>query len=281
LQPESLAAEEPVLLRSVEDSVLKLTLNRPAQLNALNWRMMRLLREALDDAAADPEVRAVVLTGAGRAFCSGGDLRGELDPDDPIANRSSQEPAWRSYEQRVAQLLRFMSSAVSLHEMPKPTIAMIRGAVAGAGVCLAAACDFRIVAEDAVFTTAFIHAARPGDFGGSYFLPRLVGAAKARELYMLGDKIDAHEAERIGLVTRLVTKDALETETFAFAKRLASGPSAAHRYIKRSLNLGETGSLRDVIEAEVYGMVRCSQTEDARELVTAMKEARAPVFKGY
>jgi 2-(1,2-epoxy-1,2-dihydrophenyl)acetyl-CoA isomerase len=146
------------LLRTIDDSVLTLTLNRPAQLNAMTWRMMRLLHEALADAAADPGVRAIVLRGSGRAFCSGGDLRGAPDTDDPIAERWSGDPVWRSYEQRVAQLSRFTSSAIALHEMPKPTIAMIQGPVAGAGLCLAAGCDFRIVSEDAVFTTAFVRA---------------------------------------------------------------------------------------------------------------------------
>jgi 2-(1,2-epoxy-1,2-dihydrophenyl)acetyl-CoA isomerase len=110
---------------------------------------------------------------------------------------------------------------------------------------------------------------------------RLVGAAKARELYMLGEKIDAREAERIGLVTRLVPKDQLEAETYSLARRLAAGPSAAFRYMKRALNLAETGSPQDVVEAEVYGMMRCSQTEDVRELTAAAKEGRPPVFKGY
>ena len=173
-----------VLLRSLENSILTLTFNRPAQLNAMNWRMMRLLREELQDAVANPEVRVVVLTGAGRGFSSGGDLRGDADPDDAISAQWMRDPVWKSYEQRVTQLQRFTMTAVLLHELPKPTIAMIRGPVAGSGLCLAAACDFRIVAEDAKFTTAFVHAARPGDYGGSYLLPRLVGPREgARTLH--------------------------------------------------------------------------------------------------
>jgi 2-(1,2-epoxy-1,2-dihydrophenyl)acetyl-CoA isomerase len=270
-----------VVLRSVDDGVLTITLNRPAQLNAMTWRAMRLLREAFEEAAVDPAVRAVILTGSGRGFCSGGDLRGELDPEDAIGARWGDEPVWRTYEQRVAQLHRHSVGAAALHECPKPTVAMIRGPVAGAGLCLAAACDFRIVAKDAVFTTAFVHAARPGDYGGSYLITRLVGQAKARELYMLGDKIDAQEALRIGLVNRVVPGDSLEAEARGLANRLARGPTAAFRYMKRALNLAETATLREVIEAEVYGMIRCSQSDDARELVTAAKEKRKPVFKGH
>lgn len=279
--PDKQSPPEAVVLQSLEAGVLTLTLNRPAQLNAMNWRMMRLLLEALESAAVDPGVRVVVLAGAGRGFSSGGDLRGDLDPDDPISRRWSGEPIWGRYEQRVSQILRFTNSVILLHEMPKPTIAMVRGPAAGAGLCLAAACDLRVASDDAVFTTAFVNAARPGDFGGSYLLPRLVGEAKARELYLLGDNISAAEAERIGLLSRVVPVAELERETYALAERLARGPGVAYRYIKRSLNLAETASLRDVIEAEVYGMISASQSEDAKELAVAAREKRAPVFKGF
>ena len=274
-------SEGDVLLRSAAGSVLTLTLNRPDKLNAMTWRMMRLLREAIEEAAADPAVRVVVVTGAGRGFCAGGDLRGAPDPDDAITERWADDPVSSSYEQRVVQLQHQTIGAVLLHELPKPTIAMIRGPVAGCGLCLAAACDFRLAAPDSVFTTAFVHAARPGDFGGSYLIPRLVGHAKARELYMLGTKVDAEEALRIGLVTRVVAADQLEGETAELARDLAEGPSAAYRYMKRALTAAETAPIRDVFALEVTGMIRCSQTEDARELVKAMKERRKPVFKGY
>lgn len=273
--------EGDVLLRSTADSILTLTMNRPAKLNAMTWRMMRLLCEALEQAAADPGIGVVVLTGAGRGFCSGGDLRGERDPDDSVSERYANDPVLMSYEQRVVQLQRHTLGAVLLHELMKPTIAMIRGPVAGSGLCVAAACDFRIAAADAVFTTAFVHAARPGDFGGSYFLSRLVGQAKARELYMLGDKIDAQEALRIGLITKIVGADELEQETTKLAQQLARGPGAAYRYMKRALNAAETCSAREVQELEAAGMIRCSQTQDARELIKASKEDRRPLFKGY
>jgi 2-(1,2-epoxy-1,2-dihydrophenyl)acetyl-CoA isomerase len=157
----------------------------------------------------------------------------------------------------------------------------LRGPAAGAGLCLAAACDFRLAGDSAVFTTAFVNAARSGDFGGSYLLQQLVGPAKARELYLLGEKINAHEALRIGLVTRVVPDDVLATETLEFAHRLSHGPAAAYRYIKRNLNAAATMSLAQVIELETQNMLQCSQTEDAKELAKAAREGRTPAFRGY
>lgn len=272
------AAEE--LLIELSDGVLTLTLNRPDKLNALTWRLMRLLRESLADAAADPGVRCVVLRGEGRGFCSGGDLRGGTDPDDPIAVKWSDDPAWSTMDQKATQVLRFADAVNLLDKMPKPTVAMVRGPAAGAGFCLAAACDFRIVSRTAMFTTAFVHSGRSGDFGGSYFLTRLVGAAKARELYMLGEKIDAEEADRLGLVTRLVDDDALDAEGRRFAERLAAGPTLAYRYIKQNLVAAETLTLTQILEMEALHMMRCSSSEDAKEASLAAKERRKPVFKG-
>lgn len=273
----------PALLKSFDDGVLLLTLNRPDKLNALTWELMRLLNEALSEAAADPDVRVVVLTGAGRGFCAGGDMRGteQFDPADALSNRLKNTPAWRSQEVRASQVLKLTLAPKLLHTMPKPTIAMVRGPAAGAGLCLAAACDFRIVSENAVFTTAFANAARSGDYGGSFLIQRLVGAAKVRELYFFAEKLDAAEAARIGLVNRAVPDDALETEVMAMARRLAEGPPVAYRYIKRNLSAAETSTLEQVIEMETYNMMRCSASDDARELVAAAKESRKPKYKGY
>jgi len=275
---------EDVLLKRLDDGVLTLTMNRPDRLNALTWRLMRLLREELETAAADPGVRVVILTGAGKGFCPGGDIYGggDLDPDDPISREHApNKELWRSYENRVSHVLRFVGASTLLHTMPKPTIAMVRGAAAGAGLSLAAACDFRIVSDNAIFTTAFAKAARSGDYGGSYLLPKLVGPAKARELYLLGDRIDAAHALAIGLVTRVIPDAELDVETAKFAQRLAEGPTAAYRYMKRNLAAAETQALEQVLELEVYNMQRCSATDDAREMFLAVKEKRKPVYKGY
>ena len=271
------------LLRGLEDGVLTLTMNRPDNLNALTWELMRLLNEALEEASVDPEVRVVILTGAGRGFCAGGNIRGkeQFDPEDALSSRIGQTPAWRSQEVRASQVLKLSASPKLLHNMPKPTIAMVRGAAAGAGLCLAAACDMRFVSENAVFTTAFAAAARSGDFGGSYLISRLIGPAKARELYFFSEKLTAADAERIGLASRVFADDALEAETMAVARKLARGPATAFRYIKRNLNAAETMSLDQVIEMETYNMMRCAASDDAKELVTAYKENRRPIFKGY
>jgi 2-(1,2-epoxy-1,2-dihydrophenyl)acetyl-CoA isomerase len=272
-----------VLLKKFDAGVLVLTLNRPEQLNALTWELMRRLQEALEEASVDPAVRVVVLTGSGRGFCSGGDIRSreQLDLDDPISVSCSGDPVWRSYEMRVSQVMRLSAAPLLLHTMPKPTIALVHGAAAGAGLCLAAACDFRIAADSAIFTTAFANAARSGDFGGSYLLPRLIGAAKTRELYLLSEKINAQEALRIGLVNSVVPRASFESVALALAKRLAKGPAAAYRYIKRNLNAAETMTLSEIIELETHHMLRCSETEDAKELVNAVREGREPVFRGY
>ena len=274
---------EEVLLKRLDEGVLTLTMNRPERLNALTWRLMRMLRESLELAAADPAVRVVILTGAGNAFCPGGDIRGggDLDPDDPISREYGSKPIWKAYEQRVSHILRFVSTSVLLHTMPKPTIAMVRGPAAGAGMCLAAACDLRVASDNAIFTTAFAAAARSGDYGGSYLIPKLVGPAKARELYLLGERIDAKEALAIGFVNRVVADASLEEQTMTLARKLAAGPTAAYRYIKRNLAAAETQTLEQILELEVYNMQRCSQTEDAREVYMAVKEKRKPVYKGY
>ena len=219
------------LLESLNDGVAVLTMNRPDRLNALSGEMLDALLEALPRLANDPSVGAVVLTGAGRGFCAGGDVK---------AMAEGRELPGDTLEERAQGLRDKMETSRLLHEMPKPTIAMIHGAAAGAGLCLAAACDFRIAAEDAVFTTAFVKVGFSGDYGGTYLLSRLLGGAKARELYFLGDKIDAAEALRIGLVGKVVSVDALEGETMSLARRLAKGPRVAHRHMKRALVAAET-----------------------------------------
>jgi 2-(1,2-epoxy-1,2-dihydrophenyl)acetyl-CoA isomerase len=273
----------PPLLSTLQGGVLLLTLNRPESLNALTWELMRLLNEALEVATVDPEVRVVVLTGAGRSFCAGGNIRGkeQLDPADPVSNRIGHSAAWRSLEVRSSHVLKLSASPKLLHNMPKPTIAMVRGPAAGAGLCLAAACDIRIVSDNAIFKTGFAAAARSGDFGGSYLISRLVGPAKAREMYFFGDKLSASEAERIGLVSRVIADDALETETMACARQLADGPATAFRYMKRNLNAAETMTLEQVIEMETYNMMRCSTSDDAKEFAAATRENRQPIYKGF
>jgi 2-(1,2-epoxy-1,2-dihydrophenyl)acetyl-CoA isomerase len=265
---------EQHLVERVEDGVATLTMNRPESMNALSPTMMGGLREAVPRLAHDPEVRVIVLTGAGRAFCAGGDVKG-------MAARADATGPPPSMEERAHGLREGMEVSRWLHEMPKPTIAMIRGAAAGAGLSLALACDLRVASDNARFTTAFAKVGFSGDYGGSYFLPKLVGAAKARELYFTADMLSAQQALALGIVNRVVPDAELEAETMALARRLAQGPAVAYGYMKRNLNATEAGaSLDEVFDLEAWNMTRTGQTEDHKEAARAFVEKRQPKFVG-
>ncbi len=259
-----------ILLQSVEDGILTLTMNRPDRLNALNPALLGELYDAVARAASDPKIAVIVLTGAGRGFCAGGDVK------------SMAEGAFAdaSFEARASGLRQRMEVARLLHETPKLTIAMIRGPAAGAGLSIALACDFRIASETARLTTAFAKVGLSGDFGGSWFLTQLVGSAKARELYLTSPVLSAEEANRLGLLTRLVPDAELETATLAFARSLAQGPTVTLHYMKQNLNLAETATLAQVMDAEALRHTRCSDTEDHREAAAAFVDKREPRFKG-
>jgi len=262
---------DEVLLERVEDGVLTLTLNRPDRLNALSWEMLDRLQRALQRGAEERAVGAIVLTGAGRAFCAGGDVKSMAETPQGL----------EAYEERVADLRRRMESARLLHEIPKPTIAMVHGPAAGAGLSLALACDLRVAGTEARFTTAFAKVGLSGDFGGHYFLTQLVGTAKARELYLLSPVLDAQAAFALGLVTKVVPDATLEAETQSLARALAQGPRIALGYMKQNLNLAEGGaSLAMVMDAEALRHTRCATTEDHREAAAAFVAKRAPVFAG-
>ena len=263
-------AESPLLVQR-DGKVLVLTLNRPHRLNALDESLHVLLHESIILAARDNDIGAVVLTGAGGAFCSGGDMGSKRPEGAPPL----------SLEEKADSLLRHGETARLLHVMPKPTIAMVNGAAAGAGLALALACDIRIMSSEAKLTTSYVKVALSGDLGSTYFLTRLVGAAKARELFFLSDKIGADEALRLGLVNRIESAELLRATTLSLAQQLACGPSVALRYIKRNLIAAETGGLQEVMESEAYGMARCGRTQDVKEAALAFREKRLPVFKGY
>lgn len=259
------------LLEAVKDGVAVLTLNRPERLNAMSRPMLDALLEALPRLADDPAVGAVVLTGAGRGFCAGGDVK---------AMAEGQELGGDTLEEKAQALRGRMEVSRWLHELPKPTIAMVRGAAAGAGLSLALACDMRIAGDSARFGTAFARVGYSGDFGGSFFLTRLVGTAKARELYFTADLLDAQQALALGLVNRVVPDPRLEEETLALAGRIARGPSIAYRYMKRNLNAAESGALKELLDLEAWHHTRCGMTEDHREATRAFVEKREPVFRG-
>jgi 2-(1,2-epoxy-1,2-dihydrophenyl)acetyl-CoA isomerase len=263
------------LLESFADGIATLTMNRPEARNAMSGEMMVALDAAVRRLALDPEVRCVVLTGAGNAFCAGGDVKGQAQA---AAARASG--ATFSIEQRVYGLRSGMETSRLLHEMPKPTIAVIPGPAAGAGLSLALACDLRIAAADAKITTAFAKVGASGDYGGSYFLPRLVGAAKARELYFTADVISGQQAFELGLVNHVYPAAELAAAADALARKLAGMPTVAIGYMKRNLNAAGEASLAQVLDLEAEHMVRTMMTEDHAAAARAFVEKRAPEFKG-
>jgi 2-(1,2-epoxy-1,2-dihydrophenyl)acetyl-CoA isomerase len=245
--------------------------NRPDRLNAMSRPMLDALLEALPRLAEDPAVGVIVLTGAGRGFCAGGDVK---------AMAEGNELGGQTMEDRAQALRSRMETSRWLHEMPKPTIAMLRGPAAGAGLSLAMACDMRVASDTVKLGTAFARVGYSGDFGGSYFLTQLVGTAKARELYFTADLLDAQQALGLGLVNRVVADARLEEETMALASRLARGPRVAYRYMKRNMNAAETASLKDMLDLEAWNHTRTGMTEDHREAARAFVEKREPQFKG-
>jgi 2-(1,2-epoxy-1,2-dihydrophenyl)acetyl-CoA isomerase len=262
----------PDLTGAVEDGVAVLTMSRPERRNALSAEMLTALATALVQVEADPEVGCVVLTGAGKAFCAGGDVKG-------FAAAGGQPRP--SFEERLTrQREGHRRTALKLYELRKPTIAMINGPAAGAGFALALACDLRYAADSAVLTTAFAKVGLAGDYGGTWFLTRLVGTAKARELYYFSDRLAAAEAERIGLVNAVFEADKLREQVLDLARRLASGPAVAYRYMKENLNRAVTGSLEESLDIEALHHQRTFDTEDHKEAAAAFVAKRPPNFTG-
>ena len=320
------------LLKSVEDGVMKITLNRPDAMNALSRDMMNALSDALNEAAGSRDIGCVVVRGAGdKAFCAGGDVKS-------MAAGRDQD---KTYEDKVHDIRIRMHVSELLHEMGKPTIAMVNGVAAGAGLSLALAADMRFAAKSARMTTAFAKVGFSGDFGSHYFLHKLVGTAKARELYFTAEILNADQIERLGLANRViddanldsetmafakvgfsgdfgshyflhklvgtakarelyftaeilnadqieklglanrVIDDAnLDSETMAFAKKLAAGPRVAWWHVKKNMKVAEEGTLSEALDSEAARMIRTGETEDHKEAARAFVEKRAPVFKG-
>jgi 2-(1,2-epoxy-1,2-dihydrophenyl)acetyl-CoA isomerase len=216
-------------------------------------------------------VRVVILTGAGRGFCAGGDLS---------AGEGGGVLSGKAIERDVGRLRQYMQSSRLLHEMPKPTIAAINGPCAGAGLSWACAVDLRYAAASAKFSTAFLTAGLSGDFGGTWTLPRIVGPAKARELYLLAERFDAREAERIGLVSRVVADDELMPYVRSVAERLRAAAPLALRAIKENLNDALEVGFAEMLDREPGRHVRCAHTRDATEAARAFVEKRPPKFEG-
>jgi 2-(1,2-epoxy-1,2-dihydrophenyl)acetyl-CoA isomerase len=260
---------EQHLIETISEGVAILTLNRPDRLNALSTPIMDGLLEALPRLTQDTAVGVIVLTGAGRAFCAGGDVKS-------MAEGSVE----RSVQEAVTHLRGRMEVSRLLHEVSKPTIAMVNGPAAGAGMSLALACDLRIAAQSARFVTAFANIGFSGDFGGSYFLSKLVGTGRARELYYTSEPVDAAQALSLGMVNRVVPDADLVGTTMEFARKLARGPRIALGLMKQNFNAAESGTLGQLLDLEARRQVETGRTDDHREAARAFVEKRAPVFTG-
>lgn len=264
----------PDLQATQEAGVLTLTMNRPDARNALSRPMLQAMQQKLVAAEFNPEVRCIVLTGAGKAFCAGGDVKGMAAAGDGTVGQRTIDEA--IHQQRHSQ----RETAGRLFKMPKPTLAVLPGAAAGAGLSLAMACDLRLMASSAFMTTAFAKVGFAGDYGGTYFMTQLVGAAKARELYMLSERVSSDEALRLGLANWVCEPDQLAERTREIAHRLASGPAVAYRYMKENLNRAMAGEVDECLDLEATHHIHCGQTQDHKDAARAFVEKREPVFKG-
>jgi enoyl-CoA hydratase/carnithine racemase len=262
------------LLCEIRDRVAVITLNRPEARNALSDRLTPALRTMIRTCGENPEVGALLITGAGTAFCAGGDVKGMG------ANRDPKRLAM-PFDDKVADLQerqRLLTGA--LVSVRKPTIAALPGAAAGAGLAIAMACDIRVAAESAFITTGYLKVGLSGDYGMAWLLTRLVGTARARELMFTAEKVDARRCEAIGLVNRVVPDDRLQIEAFALASGIAAGPTVALRYMKDNLDEALAFDFATARDHEAERLVRTTLTADHREAVQAFIEKRKAAFVG-
>ena len=257
------------LLCHIQDRVATLTLNKPKKKNALGDIITPALRRMLAVVEDDHRVGCVLITGAGNAFCSGGDVSGMAASD--------QQP--KTTAERVADLTHKQATLTQrLFELEKPTIAALPGAAAGAGLSIALACDLRVAAESAFIITAFANIGLSGDYGGTWFLPRLIGLAKAKELYYFSERVTAAEAAQLGLVNKVFADVTFRQEAFAYARKLANGPTKALSRMKKNLNSGLDQGLTDSLTMEAKHMILSGGTDESREAIRAFIEKRSPRF---
>ncbi len=258
------------ILIAESDGIRTITLNRAEKLNAFIGHMRRDLAEALEHAGSDRSVRVVVITGAGRAFCAGGDVAfmAEL-----MQRRDSEE-----FSRILGAGRRVI---LALRQMTKPVIASINGPASGAGCNLALACDLRIASSNATFSQSFAKVGLHPDWGGSYFLPRLVTPNKACEMFFLGDSIDAAEAARLGIVNQIVAPEELESATLQLAERLRAAPPIALAAAKHAVYMSQAAELEEMLRYETEVQLRCFESEDGHEGVRAFLERREPKFTGH
>jgi enoyl-CoA hydratase/carnithine racemase len=258
------------ILVSEAEAITTITLNRPEKLNAFIGHMRRDLAEALEHAGSDRNVRVVIITGAGRAFSAGGDIgfMAEL-----MERRDADEFA------RILGAGRRVITAI--RQMTKPVIAAVNGPASGAGCNLALACDLRVASTTATFSQSFVKVGLHPDWGGTYFLPRLVGPNKACEMFFLGEAIDAAEAARLNIVNRLVAPEELEAATLQLAEQLRAAPPIALAAAKQAVYMSEAAELEEMMRYETEAQLRCFESDDGHEGVRAFFEKREPQFTGH
>ena len=264
------------LIDKGENGVALITLNRPESLNAVSDELQQLLSEYLQECAADKQIRCVALTGSGRGFCAGGDVKRQ-------ASDSEEQPSdtGDAAKLRAASLQRgHMEISHALHTMAKPTVALVNGPAAGAGLSLALACDIRICSDKASFHTSFARVGLSGDYGGSYFLQHLIGYSRALELYYSSERVNAETALALGMANQVVPHEQLLAEGMAYCERLAAGPTVAYGNIKANFNVAECATLEESLAQEAKSMIASGMTKDHTEGALSFVERRAPIFKG-
>lgn len=268
-EPAKAASSGDVLLETRQGGIVNLVLNRPEKLNALNNELATALVERFTRLGDDPSVHVVILSGAGRAFCAGGDL-GVIGKGRESNKTEELEPLLRSGMQAV----------LKMRTMPQPVIAAVHGAAAGAGMNIALAADVRVASENATFGENFTRVGLYPDYGGTFFLPQLVGPAKAAEMFYTGEMIDAAAALRLGIVNHVVALEQLEAAARTLAEKIAAGPPVSIRAIKRALFGAQEKELAHALEQEVRQQIQCYLSEDCREGIRAFMEKRRPKFQG-
>jgi len=259
------------LLCHIEDRVGVITLNKPHKKNALGDILTPALRQTLLTVEEDERIGCVMITGTGDAFCSGGDVSG-------MGGAGADEKP-KTTDERIAELTHKQETlTLRIHELKKLTIAALPGPAAGAGLSIALACDLRIASDNAFVITAFRNIGLSGDYGGSWFLPRLIGLARAKELYYFADRVSATEAVQIGLINKVFPKASFRDDAMAYASRLANGPTQALGRMKINLNRGMDQSLAESLSLEAHHLIESGGTEESREAIRAFMEKRTPEF---
>lgn len=271
-----------VLFEKRDDGIALITLNRPESLNAMGGELMPLLANYLTECERDRAIRCVVLTGNGRGFCAGGDVKTMEGRNTIPSGSNGGTPNFVGHLEQSVRELRHSHDATTLklHTMAKPTVALVNGVAVGAGLGLALGCDVRIVSDKARFGTAFRNVGLSGDYGSSYLLPRLIGMGRAREMFLTAEIIGAERAYKLGIANRVVPHEDLLKEGLAFCERLASGPTATYGRMKANLNFAETSTLQELLDQEAMNMRLSGLAPDSREAVRAFVEKREPQFIG-